>query len=319
MRHEVLVSLTRGSLIESRHIGAYCVVENGRVLAARGDVDSPYFMRSAAKPFQALAVVQSGAVDKYQLTDQELALCVGSHNGSPEHAQTAHSIFKKCGESPDLLRCGGHRPLGRDVYEEYIRTDFAYGRLEDNCSGKHAGMVAAAKAWGEPPESYAEEDHRVQRHIRDAVAAYTDVPSEKIETALDGCAVPSFALGVRQMATGISRFVTRDHNKDADRIFDAVQRHPDMVAGEGRFDTRLMRAGEGNLLAKMGAEGVQVVGAADRGLGIAVKILDGGARAVRGVVAGLLRQFDVLDVDHLVEWAIRTRDGEPVGEMRVTL
>ena len=173
--HEILVTLTRGKLDESHHSGAYAVYRDGQVVRSRGDVTTPNFLRSSAKPFQAMATVESGAADKYRFTDEELALVVGSHNGSPRHADTARAIFDKVGESPELLRCGGHRPLSRSVYEEYIRSGKTYGRIEDNCSGKHAGMVAAAKAFEADPATYYQAEHPVQRHNFANVAPYLDV------------------------------------------------------------------------------------------------------------------------------------------------
>ena len=319
MPPEILATLTRGDLEECHHFGAYCVVEDGRVVASRGDVETPYYMRSSAKPFQALAVVESGAVEEYGLTEKELAICVGSHNGSPDHAKTAQSILDKCEESAELLRCGGHRPLSTKVWEAYVRAGYVYGRLEDNCSGKHAGMIAASKLWGDAPANYAEESGRVQSHVRDAVLKYAGLEAADLTTAMDGCAVPSFAMGVRPMATAIAAFVQRGERPAADRIADAMRAHPEMVAGDGRFDTRLMRAADGKLISKMGAEGVQVIGVPERGLGIAIKVLDGGARAVRAVATELLAKYDVVDARGLADRVVRTRDGDPVGEVRVTL
>jgi len=323
----VLVTLTRGRLAECLHYGAYCVVKEGRVLRSRGKIEIPTFFRSAAKPFQAMTVVESGAVERYGLTEEELALVCGSHDGSPLHARTAASILAKAGEKPDLLRCAGHPPIAREVYESYIRDGFRPGRLEDNCSGKHSGMIAAAKALGADPASYADPKHPVQKRNLAEIAYFCGLEERDIELGTDGCAAPNFAVPVRQMATAIARFLATGtlpaaKAAAAARIARAMMRHPEMVAGPKRFDTRLMRAGEGRILSKMGAEGVQIVGIADEGIGIAVKVADGAERAVQAVTAALLVDMGFLrksDVAEYHERPVLARDGQTVGETRVTL
>lgn len=327
MGHEILVSLTRGRREESHHHGAYCVVRDGRVERSRGDVEVPVYMRSAAKPLQALAVVESEAPDRFGFTEEELAMVVGSHSGSPAHAAHARSMLEKAGADPSLLRCGGHRPLGRDVYEDYVRRDYRWGRLEDNCSGKHAGMIAAAIAWEHDPATYAEPDHPVQAANLANVAALCGMAPRDIPTGTDGCAVPSFAIPVRAMATALATFTTPDElpyakATAARRIMKAMHDYPEMVAGPRRFDTRLIRAGAGRLIAKEGAEGVEVVGMLEQNLGIAVKIADGATRAVHAVVAALLIDLGVLsraDAEGLYPSQVLSREGVPVGDVKVRL
>jgi L-asparaginase II len=139
--HEALVTFTRSNLDESHHHGGFCVVSEGRVVRSRGDIGVPCFYRSAAKPIQALAVVESGAPDRYGFTDEELALAVGSHSGAPMHTAVARSMFEKIGESPELLRCGGHASIDPAVRDAYVREGYETGRIEDNCSGVLAGAV----------------------------------------------------------------------------------------------------------------------------------------------------------------------------------
>jgi len=325
--HEILVRLTRGSLVESEHYGAYCVVRDGRVVRSRGDIDSPVFYRSAAKPIQAVAVIESGAPERYGLTDEELAMVVGSHSGSRRNASNAISMLRKIGESPALLRCGGHRPLGREVYEGYVREGYGWGRIEDNCSGKHSGMIAATKAWGGDPRTYAERDSRVQRENLANVSLFTGVPTGEIGTGTDGCAVPSFAVPLRAMAASMARFIAPDDLPDAKavaarRVVETVARNPEMVAGPGRFDTDLARAGQGRILAKEGAEGVQLLGIRDGRTGIAIKVSDGGRRAVQAIAASLLVDLGLLPADVVQEHLPRpvlSREGDPVGDLEVTL
>jgi len=325
--YEILVTLTRSGLGESHHHGAYCVVEDGRVTRSRGDVGAPVYLRSAAKPFQAVAVIESGAVERFGLTEEELALVAASHSSAPHHVRTALSILAKAGEGPELLRCGGHRPLDSKVYEEYVRQGHRPGRIEDNCSGKHAGMIAAAKALGADPVSYAEPTHPVQRKNLANLALLAGIPGSEIRVGVDGCAVPTFGVGLRDAARAMARYATPDDLPEekaeaARRTARAMLAHPHMVAGEGRFDTVAMRAGRSRLLVKSGAEGVMIVGVIGARTGIAVKIADGADRALHAVVAALLIEMGLaqeFDLEGARPREVRTREGTPVGKVEVRL
>ena len=317
MPHEILVTVTRSGLDESHHHGAYCVFADGRVARSRGDIAVPVYLRSAAKPFQAIAVVESGALERFEITEEELALVSASHSSTPRHAQLAASILRKAGEGPGLLRCGGHRPIDGKVAEDYIRRGVRPGRLEDNCSGKHSGMIAAAKALGEDPATYADPTHLVQRRNLENLALFAEA---EIKVGVDGCAVPSFALPLEAAARAIARYTTPDgHRKEAAarRIAAAMLKHPDLVAGDGRFDTEVMRAAKGRLLVKSGAEGVILIGVPGARTGIAIKIDDGADRALHALAAALLKELSLPTIDQPRE--IRTREGTPVGEIQVTL
>jgi len=324
------VVVTRGPYIESAHHGAYCVVRGGKVTRQKGDIESRTFFRSAAKPFQVLTVLESGAADRFAFTEKELALVVGSHNGSPEHAAVALGILERIGAKVGWLRCGGHRSISREVYEVYVREGYQPGRLEDNCSGKHSGMIAAAIAMGEDPESYAEEDHPVQRRNREQVARFAGVAPEDLGIGTDGCGVPSFYLSIEAMARAISRWGTPDLFAELDdatraniaRMQAAIAAHPDMVAGSDRFDTKLMRASGGKLLVKMGAEGVLIVTSFGGDVGIALKIEDGATRALYPCMAALLVDEGLLAAEDVAEFhprAVNTRLGTPCGAIEVEL
>ena len=327
MSHEALVTFTRSNIDESHHYGAYCVVHDGRVVRRHGDIGVPCFYRSAAKPIQALAVVESGAPDRYGFTDEELALVVGSHSGSPMHSRHAMSILRKVGESPALLRCGGHTSLDPEVRDAYVRDGHHPGRIEDNCSGKHAGMIGAAKAMDADPVTYAEPDHLIQQQNLSNVALLTGLARERIHVGIDGCAVPSCAVPLEAMARAMERFAHPDDlpagtAAAARRIADAVWSHPEMVAGERRFDTHLLRVGKGRLLSKMGAEGLQTIGVAGERLGIAIKITDGGRRAVEALASALLIDLGLLEPADLLDFyprLVKTREGTPIGDVRVRL
>jgi len=325
--HEALVTFTRSNLDESHHYGAYCVVQDGKVVRRRGDIGVPCFYRSAAKPIQALAVVESGAPDRYGFTKEELALVVGSHSGAPMHTRAARSMLGKVGESPALLRCGGHTSLDPEVRDAYVREGYRTGRIEDNCSGKHAGMIGAAKAMRADPVTYAEPDHPVQQQNLSNIALLAGLPRDRIDVGIDGCAVPSCAVSLEAMARAIERFANPDGlpagtAAAAQRIADAVWSHPEMVAGGRRFDTHLLRVGKGRLLPKMGAEGMQTIGVAGERFGIAIKISDGGRRAVEALASALLLDLGLLETSDLLEFyprLVKTREGTPVGDVKVRL
>jgi len=323
----VLVTLTRSGLPESEHHGAYCVVEDGRVVRARGNTDQPTYFRSASKPMQAIAVVQSGAADRFGLTAEELAITVGSHDGSAKHAAVAASILRKAEAAPELLRCGGHAPLARDVAEQFVREGFRPTRLHDNCSGKHAGMIAAAKALGVDPATYVDPEHPVQRMNRRNVALYCGLDEAVVRVGVDGCAAPSFAVPLVAMARAAARCadpydMPERESSASRRIREAVTAHPEMIAGPRRFDTRVIRASNGRLLSKMGAEGVQIVGRVGERSGLAIKIADGGDRALQAVAAALLVELGWVEPAGIAEFLDRrvsTREGAHVGDFQVTL
>lgn len=319
------VRLSRGPLVESRHQVSYCVWRAGAVARSGGDIAAPVYYRSAAKPLQAIAVVESGAPDRFSFTGEELALVVGSHDGSPKHAATAKSMLGKIGVSPELLRCGGHRALDRSVYEAYVREGYAWGRLEDNCSGKHSGMIGAAVAMGEDPASYADPGHPVQQANLANVSLFTGC--DDVPVGIDGCAVPCFGVPLEGMARAIARFTTPELCPDGkqgavSRLLEVVAKHPDMVAGPRRFDTLVMRATGGSLLSKEGAEGVVTIGVRNERTGIAIKIEDGGHRALSAFAAALLADLGLAPRDVTSRYYPRdvlSREGDPVGRFEVEL
>jgi L-asparaginase II len=311
--------------VESRHAVSYCVWRKGEVVRGAGDLESPVIYRSAAKPLQAIQVFESGAPERFGFTDEEAAMIVGSHDGSPRHAAAARSMLGKVGVSPDLLRCGGHRALDTEVYESYVREGYRWGRLEDNCSGKHSGMIAAAVAHGEDPARYAEPDQPGQVRNLENVALFAGVPITSVVPGTDGCAVPCFAVPLPAMACAIARFtspdaVPTDKAEAVARIRRVVRAHPEMVAGPRRFDSIVMRATDGRLLSKEGAEGVVTIGVADEDTGIAIKVHDGAHRALSAFASALLVDLGLVEPAVAKRWypaTIDTREGDPVGRIEV--
>jgi len=322
---ECAVEVTRGAVVESRHRVHVAVVDaGGRLRAFAGDPDRVTFLRSAAKPLQALPLVEDGAFDRYGMTLPELALCCGSHSGSAAHTRVAEAILEKAAVTSDALACGPHPPFDDEARRGLEEAGLEPGRLHNNCSGKHAGMMMLARAHGWDPEGYHRPEHLVQQRVLSEVARWTQVPPEAIGVAVDGCGVSCFALPLRHMALGFARFAAaaRAGERGPATVFQAMVEHPEMVAGEGRVCTELMRVAGGRLFAKTGAEGMYCVGVPGAELGIALKVEDGAARAIAPAVLGVLRELDLISEDDfgalhpfVYPELLNTR-GEPVGQVR---
>jgi L-asparaginase II len=261
-------------------------------------------MRSAAKPFQAAAVLASGAVDAYGISRSELALIAGSHAGEEAHQATAASILSKAGLGVGALQCGVHTPFSRETAMELARQGRPPDALMNNCSGKHSGMLAAARHGGHPVESYLEPGHPVQTANLESVALFTGRESAAVGLGVDGCSAPTFKVGLHQLARGFARLVDPATAQAPEgslerclaRVAGAMRAHPEMVAGHGMLDTSLMLEMPG-LVAKVGADGIHAMGwPSPRGpVGMALKIMDGDVgRARTAAVVGLLRALGIL-------------------------
>jgi L-asparaginase II len=312
----VLLEVWRGNVLESVHRGRYAVARGRDVVATGGDADEVTFMRSCAKPFQAVAVLESGAREKYGLTDDELALVCGSHHGEDVHVRTAASILRKAGLRPAHLQCGAHMPFSAEAAKLLMRAGKSPTVLHNNCSGKHAGMVAAAKALKAPLKNYLDPSHALQRSNRRAVARFAGVPERSIRVAIDGCSAPTFGLPLTSMARAFARLAdpfVADHEFD---VPVAMFTHPHMV---GHPCEELMRAVPREIVGKVGAEGVYGAGVVGHGLGIAVKVDDGAARPLLAVVVALLTKhapFNAAKKDalaKLVKSDLKNHAGHVVG------
>jgi L-asparaginase II len=332
-----LVEVTRGTLVESRHRGYIAVVDAaGAVVTSLGDIRTPAWFRSAAKPFQPLPIITSGAAAHYGFTPRELAVIAGSHSGEIAHLETVLSILNKIGLDESALQCGAHMPFD-DVSAKQLRAENGEpGALHNNCSGKHAGMLAVAKYIGEPLENYLDPEHPIQRLIRTTLARFADEPVDEIKIAVDGCGAPVFGLSVEAMARSYARLVCASDAgiepslaEAAGDVVNAMIEYPEMVGGtRGRLDTDLMLAAKGEIISKVGAEGTQLLGVKPserypKGLGVAIKIEDGDVRRARDpVVIETLRQLGLLDdaqLDALARYARSTIFNHrkiEVGEVR---
>ena len=298
-----LVRVTRGGIEESTHTGAAMLLHaGGDVRLALGDPERVVYYRSSSKPLQALEVVRCGAADAFGLTAEELALAAGSHNGEPRHVAAARSILSKAGVPESALRCGGHRSVNATIAFAQRRDGVPVTSILSNCSGKHAAMLAAAKHRGESLDDYLAPEHPVQAAIRAHVAAFCGIAESEVHVGVDGCGAPAFAVPLHAMARSIARFgapagLPAPLEAAARRIAAAMLAHPAMVAGLERFDTDLIEAGEGRVIAKAGAEGVHVVAVPSQALGLAVKVDDGSDRGYRAVVIEVLERLGALTAD----------------------
>jgi L-asparaginase II len=339
----VLVEVTRGDHVESRHRGSIAIAApDGSGVASVGDPSTFIYLRSSAKPFQLAPFVASGRFDEYGLGTEALAIMAASHSGEDRHVRLVQEILRRAGLTSSVLQNQVHAPYDTETAHRLLRDGEKPNALRGNCSGKHAGMVLFAKASGWPIESYWHADHPVQQQALETISAVSDVPIEGVAVAVDGCGVVTFGMPLSGMAVAFARLA--DPSAVADpplrsaltRIRDAMMSHPELVAGERRrIDTALMRAYPKRVVSKGGAEGVLAMGLPPGALpdsapfgpgpmGIAVTIEDGNLARRAGDVAsiGVLRQLGLVDdplPERLVEFAappILDPRGEPSGEVR---
>jgi len=329
-----VVEVWRGPIVESRHRGHIAAVTGaGKMVAALGAPDTVTFVRSSGKPFQALPLITSGAADRFGFTVQEIAIACGSHSGEPVHVDTVRAMLGKIGVDESALKCGVHEPFSAEVARELARNQQPPHVLQNNCSGKHAGMIALARHVGAPTETYDQWTNPAQQMIGRAVSQFSAVSLDGIAIGTDGCGVPVFGISVRAMALMYARLVAPpadfdEHTRDtAKRIVRAMISFPEMIGGtKSRLDTELIKAGNGRLISKIGAEGVYTIGVLPcddwpSGLGLALKIEDGDDHRARPpAVIEALRQLGVLTKQELIALAdyaptaITNRRGERVGK-----
>ena len=324
----VLVELTRGPAVESRHRGAAAVVDGrGKLAAAWGDIGCLVFPRSAIKPLQALALIESGAAEAYKLGDAELALASASHSGEPKHVDAVLGWLARIGLGVADLECGAHAPYSLAANEALWRAGKAPTAAHNNCSGKHSGMLSAARHLGEPTRGYIRFDHPAQQRWIRTVGEMCGVELAQAPRATDGCSIPTLAIPLRAIALGMARLATQEglaaeRRAAAKRVLAAVAARPDMVSGSGRFGTVVMEGSAGRILLKGGAEGVYCAAIPHLGLGVALKIDDGAARAAEVAVAAILRYLGALDdaswtaLAPLCRPILRNWNSIEVGEMR---
>ena len=297
--HAPLAVSTRGGAVESVHYGSVAVCDlSGRVVYAAGDPEALTFTRSALKPIQALPFVAGGGVERFGFSTQQVALLCASHSGEPRHVEAVAAMLSQCGSTAADLRCGTHVPGFYDALHE-VAPPPPYSPLAHNCSGKHTGMLAYCEQHGCDKADYLAFDHPLQLAIRGAVAAYCGVEESSLVAAIDGCSAPNYAVPLSRLALAYAKLASEGpdaafgHAPAA--LCAAMIAHPEMVSGESRSDLALARAGRGDWVAKIGAEGVQAIGVRSRGLGIAIKVADGQKRGLYPTIVRVLDELDMLD------------------------
>lgn len=329
----ILVEVTRGPLVESRHRGAIVIAEpDGLVVNRLGDDSLITSTRSTIKPLQAIPFITSGAADHFSVDERELAVVCASHEGEPIHTETVAGMLGRAGLDETVLRCGAHAPYNAETAKKLEAQGDPFTQLHNNCSGKHTGMLMTAVFLELPIEDYVSPEHPVQRQIISTFASMAGVDLD-MPTAIDGCSAPTFGVPLYSLAVAFARLVNPSDQDSrvaqaAQRIVAAMINHPEMVGGtKGRFDTELLRAAHGKLVCKVGAEASYSVGVLPcekfpRGLGVAFKMEDGSYRGLGPTVVETLSQLGVLTEEEVAQLAtyhrpsLKNHRGINVGEIR---
>jgi L-asparaginase II len=324
LRFELDVVATRGPIVESRHrVHAAVVDDRDELIGAAGDPSLVTAWRSSAKPMQAASFVSAGIPDAVGWGDDELALACASHAGEPEHVAIAAHMLESIGLEEGDLACGPHEPLSKRGSKLLRDSGLHPTRLHNNCSGKHAAMLAHALRVAEGALGYQRAEHAVQQAALATVSRWTGIAPQRVLVAVDGCGVTTFGLPLEAMARAFARFAAAADRGDdvAARILGAMRSRPFLVGGTDRFDTVILEETDGQVIAKVGAEGMHTVAVPSRGLGLAIKVEDGSQRAQHAAVIRLLQMLRVLPEDlsgRLAAFArapiVNTR-GETVGEL----
>ncbi len=326
---ERAVEIYRGNQVESVAYADVAVVDSlGHIQYWLGDPNRETFWRSSAKPFQAMPLVQSGAIDAFHLTPREVAMTCASHGGEDQHVELVQGILAKIAARQEDLICGIHMPSHRETTERMLAERRPAEIVHNNCSGKHSGMLTLARMLKAPLEGYQLPEHPVQRKILENVALMTGIQKpQSIYTGVDGCGVPTFYLSLARMAYAYARLVDPrgldpEPQGAAMIIAEAMRTYPELVSGTGRLEVTLADATDHRFVSKGGAEAVFCIGIPERGLGLAVKISDGTSRTIGTVVAAVLAEIGVLSdseiqtLTNVIQPVIKNHAGREVGAMR---
>lgn len=306
---EIVSLVLRGPLTESIHRGHIVVMSSsGEQINSLGNPLLKTYARSTAKLLQAIAVIESGAAKHSGFTDQEIALLCASHSGEPHHVETVTAMLHKLNMEESFLQCGPHMPFDKTAAAKLRQHNEAPSQLHNNCSGKHTGMLALAKFMNSSTDAYMSPNHPVQQAMLQIVSEMSEYPVSDIALGVDGCGVPVFGMPIDRLALAFSKLAAFDslegpRAQACKRIITSIQRHPQFLAGTGRFDTRLIEVTGGRIIGKMGAEGIFALSVIqrERRLGMVVKIEDGAARALYPTVVEALKQLNLLSESELAE------------------
>lgn len=325
---EILTEVSRGPLVESKHRGHIAVMNvEGQLLFFNGNPNEITFARSSMKPLQAIPIVETGAADAFQFAYADLSLACASHNGEKQHTDRVKDILGRLDLSIADLKCGTHPPRWREADEELIQSGGKITEIYNNCSGKHSGMLATAKHMNEEIEDYYKIDHPVQQRILEVISDLTEVPKDDIQIGIDGCGVPVHGVPLKSLALSFAKMAAPNNQPESrkkaiEQVTKAMIEAPEMVAGTDRFCTDLMRVANGRLFGKVGAEGVFCIGDLETGIGIALKIEDGGGRATSPAAVEVLKQLGLLTENQFEQLKdyhypkLKNARREDIGEIR---
>jgi L-asparaginase II len=332
---DLRVSVTRGGRIESEHRAVVAVVDrNGDVIASAGDSDFFAYLRSSAKPFQAIPLVASGAADAYGFTESELAFCCSSHHAEATQQQAVVTMLEKIDASPELLQCGAAPPLDESEFARVTLGIVPKSPLQNCCSGKHTGMLATCLHLGYPVESYLSPEHTLQVQILEVVSEAMQREPASIALAADGCSVPTFGATVTDFARAFAALASpstapsaliRSHEATIARLLAAMTAYPENIAGKGSLDTELMRLSNRKIAAKLGAEGLLCMALPDQEVGIAIRMCDGTYRGLNILAIEVLEQLGLVDATELADMQsalnqpVTNANGWVVGEFSTDL
>jgi len=323
-----LVEITRCGFVESRHHGSVCVVNSkGQLIASAGDPDMVTFIRSAAKPIQAINLFFSGAMEHFNFTQKELAIMCSSHYGEDMHRQVINELLDKMQLTHTDLHCGTPLSIKPSYRDEQLYQRLPIDETNSDCSGKHCGFLSVCKVKGYPIETYTEPDHPMQQEVLEIVAHMCCMEKEKIHIGIDGCGVPVHGMPLRNMAMGYARLTTPElleehYRRPCEEIVTAMNAYPEMIAGTKGFCTEFLKHTGGRFCGKLGAESVYCIGVRGKDMGIAVKIEDGNYRALYPAVMSTLIQLELLtkqEIESLAPFVApwnRNDHGVVVGERR---
>jgi L-asparaginase II len=324
----ILVEVLRGDMVESRHHGAYVVVDAaGCVVQAQGDIERPIYPRSAVKPLQALPLVETGAADHFGLGLKEIALACSSHSGTAPVVAAIEAWLKRIRLSVDDLECGADTPSDTAAAQALVRAGEQPSPLHNNCSGKHVGFLSTARHCGEPTRGYIHPKHPVQRRVEAALASMTGLDLERAPHGTDGCGIPVIGIPLNALARAMARLadparLAADRATAARRILDAMALEYAVVAGASRFTREVMRVAAATVRLKPGAEGVFCAALPQHGLGVALKVGDGAARAADVAMGALLVKLGTIDaaqaaaIGGVLRPPLKNVVGQIVGELR---
>ncbi|MDP4181766.1 MAG: asparaginase [Bacillota bacterium] len=323
-----MVEALRAGVVESSHYGNAVVVDgDGRIICSEGDPERISFFRSTSKPLQAIYFIESGIAEKFNLDLKEIAVITSSHTGEKEHINTLKSILKKIGEDETVLKCGVHDPISKEACNEITLSGSKVSILHNNCSGKHLGFIATAKAKGYPIKDYYKSEHNVQVEAEKIILEFGDIRQDDFKRGFDGCGVPVIAAPLKNLAKAYANLCNDDfkegkYKKSQSYLISAMSMYPEMVGGKGRVDTEIMKHFGSRIIGKIGDEAIFCAGIIGKAMGIAIKIEDGNMRALGPALMNLLLKLNIIDADETKDMmpifkpVLTNHKGEIIGELR---